>query len=403
MDAREKAKKARIENLRLQLKGMRFLTTASDDSGDSSPPAVIVPENGDGVSLKERLFVDGDQADDDAVIGLYFSASWCGPCVSTTPKLVQCYEKVAAAGKKFEIVFVSSDSSQDDFEKYHKKMTTESGGRQFLALDYRERELKEALSTLFGVQGIPTLVLLKPDGTIINEDGVRAAIDGGAEAFPWDEMTIERVKKEKMAAVLNDEKAAAEAQVALGVPLVKRLIGEPGQVKHNVSERTLAFDGFSTAGVPDMMQPDSSGVVYYELEVLEGGGVPQFGFSMKDGLQLCDKNSPDGVGDEATSWAVDGVRKCKWNGGPISQPCSWVTGSVIGLAANINKGMIAVSKDGNWETDGFGIVFNNKDIKEGVYPCFTASSYKVRYCFSQSCFKHGPPNDSLWDSSKGSE
>jgi nucleoredoxin len=43
------------------------------------------------------------------VIGLYFSASWCGPCKAFTPKLAACYKALKERGAPFEIVFISSD------------------------------------------------------------------------------------------------------------------------------------------------------------------------------------------------------------------------------------------------------------------------------------------------------
>jgi nucleoredoxin len=396
MTAHEEAEKAKVEKLKSQLKDMEFLTGTTTEEEETTGPAVVVQNQNvedDGRSLKERLFV-GDNDNDGAVVGLYFSASWCPPCVRTTPKLVKCYEELKAAGKKFEIVFVSSDSSKDEFEKYYKKMVTKCGDQQFLALDYDQRELKNRLSTLFEVEGIPTLVLLKPDGTIITKDGVKGMNVGGAAAFPWDDASIEKARTEKKAAALKAEKEGLDAQIAAGVPVVKRLVGAPGQVKHNVSERTLAFDGFSTVGVPGL-QADS-GTIYYELEVINSDGVPQFGFALKDGLEVSDEPSCDGVGDEATSWAVDGVRECKWHGGPAPQACSWEAGNVIGLAVNIDKGMIAVSKDGDWKKEGFGVVFNDENIKKGVYPCFTASGHEVKYCFTQGDFKYGPPDSSIW-------
>merc|ERR1711998_484877 len=41
------------------------------------------------------------------VFGLYFSAHWCPPCRGFTPKLAETYNTLKAAGKNFEIVFVS--------------------------------------------------------------------------------------------------------------------------------------------------------------------------------------------------------------------------------------------------------------------------------------------------------
>jgi hypothetical protein len=159
----------------------------------------------------------------------------------------------------------------------------------------------------------------------------------------------------------------------------------------------MTFESFSTVGAPDLLA--NSGVIYYELEILKDGGFPQFGFAQKDSFEPSDEPSSDGAGDNDTSWALDGHRQCKFHGGELQWPCSWAPGNTIGFAANIDKGMIAVSKDGDWTStqDGLGVVFHDASIKEGVYPCFTASNHQVRYCFHQDHgFKYGPPADSVW-------
>eukprot|EP00961_Rhodomonas_salina_P254156 3434805-Rhodomonas_salina.2 len=69
------------------------------------------------------------------IVGIYFSAHWCGPCRSFTPKLVAMYEELKAGGKKFEVIFVSSDKDQDAFDKYF-------GSMPWLALPFEDRDLK---------------------------------------------------------------------------------------------------------------------------------------------------------------------------------------------------------------------------------------------------------------------
>lgn len=115
----------------------------------------------------------------DKVLGLYFSAHWCGPCRSFTPDLVKYYKKMKELGKNFEIIFCSSDRDEKAFEDYFKDMP-------WLALPYAERSLKEELSNRFGVQGIPTFVILDTDFTVINTEG-RGVITADKEGknFPW--------------------------------------------------------------------------------------------------------------------------------------------------------------------------------------------------------------------------
>ena len=55
---------------------------------------------------------------DKAVVGLYFGAEWCPGCKKFTPALAEAYNKIRAAGKQFEVVFVSLDRSAEMWRKY---------------------------------------------------------------------------------------------------------------------------------------------------------------------------------------------------------------------------------------------------------------------------------------------
>ena len=98
------------------------------------------------------------------VVGIYFSAHWCPPCRGFTPILANAYNKVTAAGKPFQLVFVSSDRDEASFAEYAKEMP-------WARLPYEDRDRKDKLSTRFKVQGIPTLVFLDQDGKTIVSDG----------------------------------------------------------------------------------------------------------------------------------------------------------------------------------------------------------------------------------------
>jgi len=124
--------------------------------------------------------VDTKTLDDCELVGIYFSAHWCPPCRGFTPALAECYKKVKAAGKKFEIVFVSSDRDDASFNEYFNEMP-------WVALPFADRDVKEALATKYSVRGIPTLILIDPKtGETKREDG-RAAVAGDPEGanFPW--------------------------------------------------------------------------------------------------------------------------------------------------------------------------------------------------------------------------
>lgn len=113
-------------------------------------------------------------------LALYFSAHWCPPCRGFTPKLKELYDSMKASGKDdFEFIFVSSDRDEGAFNEYHGEMP-------WMALPFEKRKEKEALSSMFEVQGIPTLITLDPDGKVINKNARGAAsAEDAATTFPW--------------------------------------------------------------------------------------------------------------------------------------------------------------------------------------------------------------------------
>jgi nucleoredoxin len=138
---------------------------------------LITPSN-DTISLSEAF--EGVEA-----IGLYFSAHWCGPCRGFTPKLIQFYNEKNADGKKFEIVFMSSDRDKKSFDEYRSSMP-------WPALNIFEggnAELKTTLATRFNAKSIPTLAIFSPDGEFITDKG-RGGVTTFPQMFPWKPRTF---------------------------------------------------------------------------------------------------------------------------------------------------------------------------------------------------------------------
>jgi nucleoredoxin len=121
------------------------------------------------------------------VFAFYFSAHWCPPCRGFTPQLAEWY-KNGLKDKGLEVVFVSSDKTEDAFKEYFAEMP-------WLALDYSDRKLKGELSNMFGVEGIPSMVIIDADGSVIAKDG-RSAIsaDPTGEDFPWYPKPVSNLK-----------------------------------------------------------------------------------------------------------------------------------------------------------------------------------------------------------------
>ena len=107
---------------------------------------------------------------------LYFSAHWCPPCRAFTPVLAAWYSKAREEGANFELVFVSSDNDVGQYSEYTSEMP-------WLALPFDEAQTSaNLLNEMFGVRGIPHLVALNPDLTVLNGDA-RGCVDRDA-AYP---------------------------------------------------------------------------------------------------------------------------------------------------------------------------------------------------------------------------
>jgi len=163
---------------------------------------------------EELVGKDGKVATKDVigkdVLGIYFSAHWCPPCRRFTPKLAEAYNKHTKAGKSLEIVFVSSDRGENDFQEYYNIMP-------WLALPYADRKKKNKLSKIFDVQGIPRLVLVDPKTGLATNARANQDIldDTTGEKFPWPKPFAGTVLEFMIGAKVNRKSGNEVAEVTL--------------------------------------------------------------------------------------------------------------------------------------------------------------------------------------------
>lgn len=103
---------------------------------------------------------------------IYYSAHWCPPCRGFTPKLVDFYEKASRKHDNFEIIFVSSDRSEEAMADYMNE-----ANMPWLALDYDQKKKSKALTKYAG-GGIPCLVLVDQDGNVLSDSYVNGKYVG---------------------------------------------------------------------------------------------------------------------------------------------------------------------------------------------------------------------------------
>ena len=91
-----------------------------------------------------------------------FWASWCGPCKGEIPNLIELQNKFA--GENFTVLGVNV---WDEEEKFKAALTEE--GITYPQI-FIPRNNEDNATELYGIQGIPQIILFAPDGTIVKRD-----------------------------------------------------------------------------------------------------------------------------------------------------------------------------------------------------------------------------------------
>ncbi|XP_047741160.1 nucleoredoxin [Hyalella azteca] len=128
---------------------------------------------------------------------LYFSAQWCPPCRAFTPQLVEAYTSIKENGHRFEVFFVSADRSAESYQQQQTAMPWPS-------VAWACRQQRQELAAALQVGGIPSLVLLGPDDTVLTHNG-RAHVVRYLQypEFPWTDESVEFLEDRHMATLLD--------------------------------------------------------------------------------------------------------------------------------------------------------------------------------------------------------
>jgi len=142
----------------------------SDPNGEKYPWIPPTPTER-AARVTEILGADFMQQAKGRYIGLYFSGHWCGPCRRFTPQLVNCYNE--GLKDKMECILISCDRDEDAYNEYCKEFP-------FAKLPWAKRSEERELNEIYQVEGVPTLVVLNPDCTLLTLDG-RGKVSGDPE------------------------------------------------------------------------------------------------------------------------------------------------------------------------------------------------------------------------------
>jgi len=126
---------------------------------------------------------------DAPLVALYFSAHWCGPCRSFTPKLVTFVQMLEEEGHSLPVIFGSSDRDAAAFDEYFSSMPA------FHAFPHGSARI-EALKAKYAVSGIPWLVVLDAAGNLVVNEADTMVSQGTPAYEKW----VKLAKKEPAAA-----------------------------------------------------------------------------------------------------------------------------------------------------------------------------------------------------------
>ena len=146
---------------------------------DSTIVLELLPENLKGKDGQVKF-----SPKDSPFFGLYFSAHWCPPCRNFTPKLKNFYEVVNKNQKQIEIIFVTSDKSEAEFNEYF-------GSMPWISLPFKDESI-DNLKQTFEVMGIPTFLVFNNEGKLI-DDKARTTVENRYPKNGYSEQTTKTI------------------------------------------------------------------------------------------------------------------------------------------------------------------------------------------------------------------
>jgi hypothetical protein len=150
----------------------------------------------------------------------------------------------------------------------------------------------------------------------------------------------------------------------------------------------IHFSTFSTVTSSTPITPASK--AYFEVHVLSSGESPQFGLATEN-FPTCSEYSGDGVGDDAHSWGVDGVRHQIWHKGGSPADISWSQGDVVGFAVDtsaytcdvaVNGKIVVILDISGAKSSGF------LSKTRTLFPAFTGQNCCIKVNFGEDPFCH---------------
>lgn len=134
-----------------------LISALSLNAQEQSPACVV------GQALENTAFVTQRKPDTSAQYYMFLhSASWCGPCRKTLPKIIAEYAEMRR-DNRLEIILISHDYTLEKAQRYVAEAAV-----PFAALWYRGQERKAIPGAAENVIGIPCIIVTDAAGKVVH-------------------------------------------------------------------------------------------------------------------------------------------------------------------------------------------------------------------------------------------
>ncbi len=143
---------------------------------------------------------------------MLFTAYWCPPCKIFLPKLIDFYTDLQIEEKPFEIILVPMDKDQGAFLEHWGEMP-------WLTVPFDPNRCT-LIRDKYSIVGIPTLVVIDPEGRVVTTKGRDHVMTHGSSAYEvWMKRKAEVIEGEEKVAgwyqQFNDKKREDKIKAGL--------------------------------------------------------------------------------------------------------------------------------------------------------------------------------------------
>jgi nucleoredoxin len=107
------------------------------------------------------------------VIALFFTASWCSPCLIFEKQLLEIYNDANMGDKVFEVIQISFDHTEGEFKK-------SLSDKPWVFFTYNDPKIKE-LSEQFNIESIPMFLVFNKNGKLLTDCGRKEINEEGSK------------------------------------------------------------------------------------------------------------------------------------------------------------------------------------------------------------------------------